>query len=279
LIIDSKSLKSLSSRQLAILKNTVRELGLGVFIQPDAGFFKKKKLVSSFKFDSEKSKETFIKEYPNQNLKKYSYQFREGFSIEPIHNSGSKIWSGYERVGSGRVGSTVFKNTFELILKGQSKTYQSIWAGMLEKISKPKTHSVKWNANENLAYKDAPFQFQLRTNIPNPIVQSDEGFSIPLQRDIHVKSLWKGKVYPREVGWKQQFVTQDSTVAFNYYVTDNSQWKTISDYKTIKSNQIRFNKKSKSEFSSRDTLQLINPLWFFAIFILCYGYLLLAPKL
>jgi len=279
LIIDTKSLKGLSNRQLTTLKNTVRELGMGILIQPDANYFRSEKLISSFKFNPENSKEAVLKDFPKQILKKYFYTFKEGFSIQPIHNSGSKIWSAYERIGSGRVGSTVFQNTFELILNGHTKAYQSFWSKIIEKISKPKASSVQWCANHNFAYKDQPFQFELRTTVPNPIVESNEGYSIPLQRDLHVKSLWQGKVYPREIGWKQQFVNQDSTETFHYYVTDSSQWKSITNFNTIKTNQIHFNDISKFKNFPRDTLKLVNPIWFFVIFILCSGYLWLEPKL
>ncbi len=279
LIIDTKSLKALSNRQLTTLKTALRELGLGILIQPNANYFSSKKLVSSFKFDPEKSKDAFLDRYPKQNLKKYLYQFRDDFSIQPIHSSGSKIWSAYERVGSGRVGSTVFQNTFELVLNGQTKTYHSFWSEIIEKISKRKTPSVQWRTSHNFAYQNQPYEFELRTTVPNPIVQYSEGYSIPLQRDVHVKSLWKGKVYPRDIGWTQQFVNQDSTAVFQYYVTDNSQWKSITNFNTIKTNQIHFNDTSKSTNSPRTTLKLVNPLWFFVIFILCSGYLWLEPKL
>ncbi len=279
LIIDTKSLKALSNRQLATLKTTVRELGMGILIQPDANYFSSKKLVSSFKFDPEKSKDAVIKDYPKQNIKKYLYQFRSDFSFQPIHSSGLKTWSAYERHGSGRVGSTVFKNTFELVLNGQIKTYHSFWSAIIEQISKRKTPSVQWRASHNLAYQNQPYEFELRTTVPNPIVESSEGYKIPLQRDVHVKSLWKGKVYPRDIGWKQQFINQDSTAVFQYYVTDNSQWKSITNFNTIKANKFIFNASSKPKFSPRTTLKLVNPLWFFVIFILCSGYLWLEPKL
>ena len=279
LIIDAKFLKTLSNRQRVILKNTVREFGLGILILSDVDFFISKKVISSFKFNPEKNNEAALKEYPKQSLKKYLYQFKDDFSLEPIHNSGSNIWSAYERVGSGRIGSTVFQNTFELILNGQSKTYQSFWSKVIESISKPKIPAVQWSASHNFAYKDQPFQFELRTTDPNPIVESREGYTVPLKRDVHVKSLWRGKEYPKEIGWQQNSVSQDSTETFQYYVTYSSQWKSITNYNTIKANKNNFNATSTSEISPRTTLKLVNPLWFFVIFILCSGFLWLEPKL
>jgi hypothetical protein len=282
LIIDTKSLKALSNRQRITLKNTVKELGLGILIQPDADYFSSKKVMSSFKFNTEKNKEAALKEYPKQNFQKHLYQFKNNFSLQPIHSSGSKIWSAYERVGSGRIGSTVFQNTFELILNGQAKTYQSFWSKIIENLSKPKMLSVQWSASHNLAYKNQPFQFELRTTFPKPIVKSSEGYTIPLKRDVHVKSLWKGKVYPREIGWNQNFISQDtidSKEVLHYFVTDSSQWKSITNFNTIEANENRFNNSSSSEIKPRTTLKLVNPLWFFMLFILCSGYLWLEPKL
>ncbi|WP_034061505.1 hypothetical protein [Lacinutrix jangbogonensis] len=279
LIIDTRSLKAFSKRQLTTLRTVVRELGMGILIQPDVNYFRNKKLISSFKFETEKSKEANLSAFPKQNLKKYFYQFKDEFSLQPIHRSGSKIWSAYQRVGSGRVGTSVFRNTFELILNGHPKTYHALWSKIIEKISKPKTPSVQWSSSHNLAYINQPFEFELRTTIPNPIVESNEGFSIPLQRDLNVKSLWKGRVYPRKTGWKQQRVSQNSSEIFQYYVTDSLQWKAATNFNTIKANKNNFNTISSSKTSPRSTLKLVNPLWFFVIFILCAGYLWLEPKL
>jgi hypothetical protein len=173
----------------------------------------------------------------------------------------------------------VFQNTFELILDGHPKTYQALWSEMIEKISKRKTPVVQWSANRNFAYQDQPFEFALRTAVPKPIIESSEGHSIPLQRDLHVKSLWKGQVYPRDIGWQQLHLKQDSTTLFQYYVTDDSQWKSITNFNTVKSNQIHFSDPSKLAAAPRKALKLVNPLWFFVVFILGVGYLWLAPKL
>lgn len=279
LIIDTKSLKGLSNRQLNTLKSAVGDLGLGVLIQADASYFSGKQFISSFKFDREEKEDAALTAYPKQNIKKKLYQFRNDISTQPIHRSGSKIWSAYERLGSGRVGTTVFQNTFELILDGHPKTYQAFWSKMINQISKRTIPIVQWSANSKIAFKDQAFEFEVRTAVPKPIIESSEGYSVPLQRDVHVKSLWKGKVYPRDIGWQQHYLKQDSTTVFPYYVTDTSQWKSITNFNTVKSNKIHFNNTSKSEDTPRKVLKPVNPLWFFIIFILCSGYLWLEPKL
>lgn len=280
LIIDTKSLKELSNRQIRTLRSAVSELGLGILIQADDNYFSGKKPIASFQFDPEKGKDATITAYPKQNIKKAPYQFKNNFSLQTIHGSDAKIWSAYERLGAGRVGSTVFQNTFELILNGHAKTYHHFWSEMIEKMSKRKTPSVQWSTNRHVAYLDQAFKFELRTAIPKPNLESSEGYSIPLQRDLYVKSLWKGQVYPRDIGWKQQYLSQDSMAVFQYYVTDDSQWKTITNFHTIKGNQIHFNDDTiHSVPAPREALKPVNPLWFFLIFILCSGYLWLAPKL
>lgn len=279
LIVDTKSLKELSNRQIRTLRSAVSELGLGILIQADDNYFSDKKPIASFQFDPEKGKNATLTAYPIQNIKKAPYQFRNNFSLQTIHGSDAKIWSAYERLGAGRVGSTVFQNTFELILNGNAKTYQSFWSELIEKISKRKTPAAQWRANRHVAYLDQPFEFALRTSIPKPSVETSSGHSIPLQRDLHVKSLWKGQVYPRDIGWKQLYLSQDSSAVFQYYVTDSSQWKSITNFHTVKDNQIRFNDTNHSPPAPRETLKPLNPLWFFLIFILCSGYLWLAPKL
>ena len=280
LIIDTKSLGGLSKRQLSTLKSVVSELGMGLFIQADDDFFSSRQSISSFPFNKEEGKEAFLATYSQQKLKKYPYQFGDDFSVQPIHHADGKIWSAYERLGSGRVGSTVFQNTFELILDGHTRMYQTFWSEIIETLSKRTPSAIQWNANSHLAYLNQPFEFALRTTYAQPIVESSEGYTIPLRRDVHVQSLWEGQVFPRTIGWKQQYLSQDSTEVFYYYVTDHSQWKSIVNFNTRRSNQVYFNDGSKVVRNTSSTgLKLVNPIWFFLIFMLCAGYLWLEPKL
>ena len=278
LIIDSKSLKNLSNRERTTLKNVVKESGMGIIIQPDANYFNSKNLIASFKFEVEKNKQIILPTDTKLNIKKYLYQFKDDFIIQAIHSSNSKIWTAYERVGSGRIGLTVIQNTFELILKGHNKKYNTFWSKIIDKISKRKSPSVQWRASDNYVYQDQPYEFELRTTVKKPTVKYSEGYAIPLERDIYVKSLWKGTVYPRKTGWKNNYVYQDSASVFQYCVIDSSQWKSISNFKTVKVNLDHFNEKGKSKIIQVTALKLVNPLWFFVIFILCSSYFWLEPK-
>ncbi len=279
LIIDTKSLNGLSTVQQNTLKNVVKDHGLGVFIQPDAGYFSGNKPLVTFSFNTQKSKDVALAAYPKERIKKYDYQFKQDFLLEAINRSDSQIWSAYRRLGLGRVGTTVFRNTFELVLNGQTKTYQAIWSKILAKVSKPKDQSLEWASNNNLAYVNRPFKFKLRTSITNPTVVSNNADLIALQQDANLASLWSGKDFPRQVGWKQLRVSQDSSAVYNYYVSDTLHWKTLNNYNTIALNNSKFNSNTMVKSSPVRSLKLVNPLWFFAGFVICVGYLWLVPKL
>lgn len=279
MIMDATSLKNLSRRALNSLKQSVRENGLGIFIQPDSDFYNSSKRLLSFNFIAEKSAETTLEIWPRVKINKHLFRLKNEFQLQPIHQSDAKIYSAYKRLGEGRIGVTVFQNTYELLLNGDSKAYKYLWSRTIESLGKKEMPSVAWNANAMIGFQDMPFDFQLRTAIDRPIINTDEGYSIAMRRDMDITSLWKGRTYPRETGWKKHIVQQDPTEAFNYYVSDSTHWKSLMAFETIEANKRHFENNLQTENMSNTSMKPINSIWFFLIFALCIGYLWLEPKL
>lgn len=279
-IVDFQTLNSLSSKAKNAFETSIKENGLGLFIQPEPSLFYKRNRWHSFNFDANRANNINLNINPKKAIAKFPHIFKNGIFIEPIlDGKNALITSAYKRLGMGRIGTSVLKNTYELQLKGDSKIYKQIWAKTIENVSKRGNPTVEWSSESVLTYVNEPFHFQLRTNEELPIVFTDKNYQVALKQDVNIKSSWNGTTYPREIGWKTLITKQDSTNIFKYFVTDDSTWQTLKAADIININKKYFNNKSRNHVETKDANKPINPICLFIIFTICIGYLWLEPKL
>ena len=183
LIVDAISLRNLSRARRNALERSVREKGLGVFIQADNAVYASTVPLNGFQFDRTKGVQATLDDFPRIKISMYPFTFTDTFSLQPIHTSDTKILSGYQRLGGGRVGTSVLQNTYELVLNGNSEVYQQFWAKILESIAKSEEPRAMWKSDAMISFPNEPFTFQLRTQEPAPTVTSGEGFNIAMRQD------------------------------------------------------------------------------------------------
>lgn len=278
LIIDMSSLQQVSRSTRQLLETAITEEGLGVFVQADESMYSIKMPILNCSFLKQDDKEVTFEHYPKASLKKYPYVFKNEVLLESVEQSDAGIITAYKRSGAGRIGTTVLQNTYELILEGKEREYQSIWSNTMSAIGKRKAIETLWMQDEMMVYQDAPFHFEITTNQENPLVKSLEGFSIPMARDIDLTELWRGTAFPRKQGWNQLVIASDSTEVFNFYVLDTSQWTSLQAFKNLNENKRYFNQQVRS-VEETTTVKPIEPWWFFIIFLAAMSFLWLEPKL
>lgn len=196
--------------------------------------------------------------------------------MQSIHTDDNLILTGYKRNGSGRIGTTVFTNTYQLLLDGNTRAYKQLWSQVVENLSRMENPAVAWEKNQMITYKDEPFDFRLRTVLDSVEVKNKEGNTISLMQDIDFPTLWKGTTWPEQSGWNS--LQADTSGIFEYYVANNSNWKALTAFNTQEANKRYFISPETAGQGLR-SLEPINPLWFFGLFLICMGGLWLEPKL
>ncbi|MGM1054882.1 MAG: hypothetical protein ACQEWG_03235 [Bacteroidota bacterium] len=275
LILDAASLRSLPGNQRSAIENSVKNNGLGLFIQTDDGFFKAPGL-ANLNFERITTSEVRMEQWPGIKLSVFPYAIKDDFGMQSIHTAQNLIWSGYKRNGSGRIGTTVFTNTYQLLLDGHSRAYKQLWSQVVEDISRKGNPAIVWEKNQMFAYKDEPFDFRLRTVLDSVVVKNQEGNTIPLMQDVDFPALWEATTWPEQSGWNS--LQADTSGIFEYYVTDETSWNALTAFNTLEDNR-RYFKRPGSIGEGARTLEPINPLWFFGLFLICMGGLWLEPKL
>lgn len=276
LIMDADYLKLLNNREMDAMQMAIREKGLGFFIQANDSYFNSNDQFGGFSFKSSKASVS-LKNIEDGQLEKYPYSFNNSFLLEPIQENSNEVYSAYKKMGKGRIGTSVFDDTYQLILNGQEKAYQYIWSEIVNSISKKNLKNSSFVTEDNLIYTDEPFSFKLRTNFEKPKVLTGEGVTVPLEQDFQIKDLWRGRVYSSNIGWHRLSLEQDSTEYLDYYIYENG-WNSLSSYKTQLANT-RFSNSDIDGYSAITNRMPINRLWLFVIFLVCMGILWLEPKL
>ncbi|AXT50414.1 hypothetical protein D1818_06065 [Aquimarina sp. BL5] len=279
-MLDATTAKNVGQPSRTALENAIREDGLGLFIQPDDDFFRSRKSITAFDFSREKSTETSLINSPKITIGKYPFLFKDQFQLQAIPKNGSEqIVSAYKHLGKGKVSTTVLESTYELLLNGKTKEYQQLWSEIIGAIGKKESAEVSWDEHSILGIKDQSYEFTLRTAIPEPEVKTEEEYRIAPRSDIDISNLWTGTTYPKKLGWNRLSIAQDTTAVFDYFVTDITTWKSKSAYENRQRNLRQFDRPTEKTTEQISPLEPINPIGFYIFFLLCMGYLWLAPKL
>lgn len=280
LIIDADSYKGLDRTSKEVLESSTKDNGMGVFIQPDEGFFKRARTRSPFRFQRDLTTEVDLGS-PTRTLQKYPYVFQQDVGIQEILVD-STVVGAYIPVGKGKMGTSILQNTYQLVLEGNEALYGTIWTHILGQIAKEQEKLVEWEAVTQIPRPDHPFEFGVRTSSAHLEVTSDDGIQIPLIQDNLVPTRWTGIRYPRKPGWNFLGVPKDTASRFSYFVFDGNQRTSVARSQTLEANLRRFGTQKSfgtPASSSKKALEPIPLVWFYLLLLLSLGWLWLEPKL
>ena len=277
LIIDANSYLNLSRKSKQLIELGIRDNGMGLFVLPNRGFFRRPQKTSNFEFVSNRKTKTNWNKWPRLSLEKFPFTFGNDIRLEEINRSENTLLTAYLRKGHGRFGTTVVQNSYQLVLDGNSDTYKQFWSEIVTDLSKRKGIGADLNASTPFAIQDEPFSFELRTSEQKPMISGENG-RIPLRQDLDFSELWYGTTYPRTKGWQSFSFQNDSTLRNDFYVMDSTKWKSIRSFRTIVKNKRKFNGKVYRA-AHKKSLEPVNSTWFFLIFVFGIGYLWVAPKI
>jgi hypothetical protein len=277
-IADARSLKAFSGSEEEALKQSIEAEGLGLLLLDDVNQINSLNGFSSFNFQSNSNSKILLENPAKIEVNTQAFRLKSEIGLETIHLHDSGILSAYKRQGLGRVGVSVLRDTWQLQLSGQLKAYQLLWSNLTETLCKPDYPEIYWDFEGQIPVVHEPLELQIRTPIFAPVVIENK-VQIPLKQDFHNQQIWTGTVYPRETGWQNIRLSQDSSLYKSYYVHSEKDWKILQAYHTRKANRSYFNRVPDKNQDLQKFLKAINPLWFFVVFLFAIGGLWLEPKI
>lgn len=275
-ITDVGSYQSLSRASKNVLESQLQKRGMGVFVQPDASLIDQGSRFG-FRLKRKNTTETQLLQFPKIKVNTYPFAFAPEALLQGITSSKNELVSAYFQNGSGRMGTTVLKDTYQLVLEGNEEAYQFLWSNALGTIAQKSISAVQWELEDYIAYQDEAFMVTLRSSISEPAVITVEKDRIPLQQDLYLSDQWKGVVYPKKRGWNDLQLQQDSTAVVSFYVADSTDWSHVRAFDKAVANVRQFDGRA---IDHQDALvvQPISRLWLFIVFVLAIGFLWFEPR-
>ncbi|MEO7991692.1 MAG: hypothetical protein ABI663_19220 [Chryseolinea sp.] len=277
-MLDANELKTLSASEQTVLHESIQN-GLGILMLNVDPSKETKGRINFFPFQVQKIKSdtaSLVVTKTSFALPALPYRVNESSSVKSIVENKSGILSGYKNQGLGKIGFQFLQKTYQLTLTGDSISYSNLWSPVIENISMHNISLSKIKINTSFpVYQDDPIDFEIISSVENPVLVADS-IQIPLQENVMLDDVWHGRMWAAEAGWHMIHV-QD---AFHYYYVSKAQeWKSITVAQQIKANQVLSHALEAIPSEKLMESKMVDPIYFYLLFILTAGFLWLAPKL
>lgn len=278
-IMDNESYTNLSSTEKKLLETSVQS-GLGLFIllneSPGKIMFLKSLLKTTFKTNAKDSTLFQLTSKKQIKLPVWNVSLENSESLRSLYESSNSIVSGYREIGIGKIGFSLWKETYPLLLDGDSVSYSTLWTQALEEITRKSAKGIELMMEGNPPYRvNEPVSFRIKSPGIKPEIHYLNSI-LPLREDAFVDNIWHGRIWADKTGWNTMHIYNDSS-EFALYVHPENEWMTLRQDNLIKhtlsASADRITPKRNSEERKR-----INLLWFFLFFITGISLLWVWPK-
>lgn len=268
IVLDQPTLDQLTVKELKALNKSIKK-GNGLLLLSDEKTFTKPSGINNFSYRPLNDNEIEIKLLgADYTLDSYGYSIDDGVLISTQHSA----MVGARRNALGKIGVSTFKNTYQLVLKGELEAYKFLWSSTITPLL--------------LSEADVMLELQWPLIVDEPVDLRAKGIdsithwylngtSIAPRQDMHIPTHWQGIYWPDSAGWQRSIINADTSWL---YVCDANAYKTLRAIETRNENLMAFGA-SELKNQERYHLQSINLTWFYLLFLLSAGYLWLEPKL
>ncbi|MFS4417742.1 hypothetical protein [Maribacter sp. 2307ULW6-5] len=265
-VTDTDTYNDLSGSSRGALLAAVGEQGLGLFLLPTGALFSGRP--SFFHFSRAASEKVVLGEGGNSAVAKHPYRFAGPFPLQRLFLRKGQPLAGYVPLGKGKVGTTLLKNTYPLLLKGEAETYAQFWSEVLPKVAKGRESSVQMTLGNPWPRPGHPLPFEMASQEELPSIRSKSGAKIPLLQNVELGGRWQGRYYPKEKGWNQILARTDT---LSFYVHGPEAWKAAKAYHLLEANQKRFNGNAPALSVPELEWHPLPPFLFFVLLLLSLG--------
>ncbi|MEO6315452.1 MAG: hypothetical protein ABIU63_00975 [Chitinophagaceae bacterium] len=233
LLADEEALQKISAAELAAVRSTVQDKGMGLLIKMDN---QKKSAAFYTPFFTVKAlpqnKPTFVLLQGNTtDSSAYKIKLSDPAAIGYVSgtqvilkDAQSNIFASAVAFGNGKIIATTLQNTFSMALAGNTTAYQQLWWLLLNKVAKKQYPEEVWRTSSFFASVNNPALLEAETNAApaqtamagRTTIYLEEG-SLPYSRT--------GTYWPGEMGWQDYPDIQKA--GGNWYVYQASDWQQL----------------------------------------------------
>ncbi|WP_299456898.1 hypothetical protein [uncultured Microscilla sp.] len=291
LILDAEYAQGLGAGTMAVLRQAIKNQGLGVLIQADESG-RVPTALASFPLGRIEHEKTMVDGNDfgvkgSFELKQQPYLLQQKLGmLALVRNQQGQALVGYNVTGLGSVGISLIAESYQLLLDGKPSYYAAYWSHLLSKLAKKQIPTHVWEINTAFPKVNASCKLTLSTATPQPVgtlTKTSNVLEFYLQNQVNFDQKWNGTVWAEHQGWHQLRVKGDTTEQTPLYIFGEQDWQ---NWQTI--HQIRANDHWARQQATNANSNTVTPLtqhqpiplaYFFGLFLLCTGFLWLEPKL
>ncbi len=294
LICDAAYLGSLDAYALGQIRQAVEE-GLGLLIQLGERANSALPLLQSFGFQLLPLARTEAT-LAGQNfdlsgkieLETAPYRFVKKVGIQGLTQAengetlaAAQIW------GWGQIGVSLLAQTYPMQLQEQTDLYAAYWTRILNVLARASNRAYDWQVASSPILQHAPTIITLNSSqTPSEIkVQAPSGQETNLysRQSPHLSEHWQVQFWPREIGWHQLYLAEDSTSSWSFYVQAPAAWRELRHNRRLQTNLWWQLGRTKTNPTGENIaylrLQIIPPWVFYLIFLVAVGLLWIETKI
>lgn len=197
-------------------------------------------------------------------------QFR-GF---PVSTDRSRILSGYASVREGTTGFQLLRETYSLLLAGDSVSYGSLWSPLIDATARTRTATSAIHLTRAFPLRtDEPVNIEIVSRT-TPSLYSDS-MPVPVMEDPLIDGLWRATVWPGKSGWH---ALTNQTDTLSYFVFSHDEWQTLRIAQQQDATRVASTRPANPD-ALRTVSQPLSLIVFWIAFLLATGFLWLAPKI
>jgi hypothetical protein len=137
-----------------------------------------------------------------------------------VTQSGSRNLSGFTRVRQGAIGYQLLRETYSMLLAGDSSSYGLLWTTLFDATSRTRNKSGSIRVVSEFPLQlNEPMRIELLADA-TPTLYADS-VSVPPAEDVVIDGLWHATWWTEGAGW-HALHTQADTLP--YYVFDHNAW-------------------------------------------------------
>ncbi len=274
LVLDARTFETMPANEQRTVRTAINA-GLGVILLPDPSVKKGAALLS---FATTNDADTSTINLPHaKSVQLPVLPLRPTEQVETVLESNhGKGLTGFKTVGSGKLGFTLIRESYQLGLQSRSEDYASLWTPLIEKCARTGFEDFQIKIKSPFPrYVDEPIKFEILSSGTVPSVKVD-GTLVPVAEDLRVDDVYQGTLWAGEPGWHE--LKTDSTSHW-FYVSTSSTWPTLRAEETRTSTA----RLASTEWHERAPMPVHNrqipTIILFILFVCAAGFLWLAPKL
>lgn len=233
-IADALALNNLSKEELSAIQTAVKQNAMGLVVRTDTADARATFYNAAFPLNTiiPATKETMQLYLPDttDQLKPLIMEapvfMRQQLGTQAlVRDKADRVFVSSTLYGAGKILFSSLSNTYSWVLGGNQRSYEAVWATIINKAVRKKPAEEIWAVSPSLPAVNQPAQVQLQNNTTGIPQATVAGAAVYLSNNTALPFEWYGHFWPVKQGWQTGVMLNGKI--YYWYAYENNDWKNL----------------------------------------------------